>query len=76
MDPNAAPRSDGTPRMTIAQRDALWELADRYHVPFREDDYHPAFDLPEGYVAGWVGGQFHRSAKLAVGVSPTGEISS
>ena len=76
MDPNAAPRSDGTPRMTIAQRDALWKLCGGMNVPFREDDYHPVFDLPQGYVAGWVGGQFHRSAKLYVGVSPTGEISS
>ena len=72
----------GIHRMTTAQRDALWELAGRYRVPFREDDYAPAFDLPQGYVAGWVGGQFHcvrcshRSAKLYVGVSPTGEISS
>ena len=66
----------GIHRMTTAQRDALWELAGRYGVPFREDDYAPAFDLPQGYVAGWVGGQFHRSAKLYVGVSPTGEISS
>ena len=42
------PRSDGTPRMTIAQRDALWKLCGGMNVPFREDDYHPAFDLPPG----------------------------
>lgn len=69
--------------MTNAQRDSLWDLCGRYHVPFREDDYHPQFDLPPGYVAGWVGGNQHggqlgKVDKLTiyVGVDPEGAISS
>lgn len=62
-----------TDRMTRLQRDALWSLCGRYGVPFREDDYHPQFDLPRGYVAGWIGGD---ARKLYVGVSPDGDISS
>jgi hypothetical protein len=61
--------------MNEEQRAALQNLCDRYHVPFNEDDYRPTFDLPEGYVAGWVGGVAGNSA-LYVGCSPTGEISS
>ena len=78
MDPNAAPRSDGKPRMTIAQRDALRRKCADYSVPFQEDHYHPTFDLPQGYVAGWVGGFDGQATKptIYVGVSSEGEISS
>jgi hypothetical protein len=49
----------------------------RYNVPFREDDYAKPFDLPEGYVGGWVGGYFEgRKTTIYVGVSATGEVSS
>jgi hypothetical protein len=68
-------RADGAPRMTIAQRDALWELCGRYNVLFREGDYLPAFDLPDGWYNGWVGGLGSRCS-LFVGVSPDGEVSS
>lgn len=56
-------------KMTQAQRDALRRLCDRRGIVFDEDRYHPQFDLPPGYVAGWVG-------NLYVGVSPDGEVSS
>lgn len=62
--------------MTDAQRDALWNICGRYGVPFREDDYHPQFDLPPGYVAGWVGGVADPQECIFVGVDPEGAISS
>jgi hypothetical protein len=52
---------------------ALSALCGRYKVEFDPDHYAPAFDLPDGYVAGWVGGE---ERKLYVGCSPEGEISS
>jgi hypothetical protein len=42
--------------VTEAQTEALKNLCDRYNVHFNEDDYKPQFDLPQGFVAGWVGG--------------------
>lgn len=59
--------------MNEIQRKALCALCSRYKVEFDEEHYKPAFDLPAGYVAGWVGGP---AQKLYVGCSPTGEISS
>lgn len=61
--------------MTDAQRDALTDLCARYRVPFIEEAWSPAgFDLPNGYVAGWVGeGKF---GAVYVGVSPEGVVSS
>jgi hypothetical protein len=55
--------------MTDAQELALRRLCDGYNVPFVKIKYHPQFDLPPGYLSGWVGPIF-------VGVSPEGEISS
>lgn len=57
--------------MTPAQIAALLALCERFHVPFDPDDYCPQFDLPPGYVAGWVG---HGPGQIFVGVSPEGEI--
>lgn len=78
--------------MNEAQRAALVALCDRYRVPFVESDFHPTFDLPDGYVAGWVGyeeriadgffprgmrrGQAYCFGKVYVGVAPDGTISS
>jgi hypothetical protein len=78
---NVTKRADGTPRMTDAQRDRLWQLCGSYSVAFREDDYTSAFDLPQGWVNGWVGGNRHGyggDGKLTifVGVSPEGEAHS
>lgn len=72
--------------MTEAQRKALTRLCERYGVPFREADYWPTFDLPSGYVAGWIGGPDGRPGDAAntrengptlyVGVSAEGQVSS
>lgn len=56
-------------KMNDVQKDALRALCARFHVEFIESDFRPAFDLPEGYLAGWVG-------SIYVGCSPEGEISS
>lgn len=60
--------------MTEAQEKALRSLCERYGVTFDKDHYHPTFDLPDGYVAGWIGGT--DSQKLYVGCDPDGRISS
>jgi hypothetical protein len=57
------------PNMTDAQRTALTNLCDRYSVPFKEEEFHPRFDLPDDYVAGWVG-------PIYVGCDAEGAISS
>lgn len=57
--------------MTEAQEKALADLHGRYGVPFDPSTFHPQFDLPEGWVAGWVG-----IGRIYVGVSPEGQISS
>lgn len=59
--------------LTVAQRDALKALSDRYKVQFDVEHYHRAFDLPEGWVEGWVGGTHDT---IFVGCSPDGEIHS
>ena len=55
--------------MNEKQRKALEDLCRRYRYPFDPNNYKPTYDLPKGYVAGWV-------KNLYVGVSPKGEISS
>lgn len=63
--------------MTPAQKEALIDLCERYGVTFTESDYEVApFDLPPGYVAGWVGGALTARRTIYVGVSPEGEVSS
>jgi hypothetical protein len=68
------------------------DICKRYKVQFDENDYKPAFDLPDGYVAGWVGGPEHGMVRFVneevdvwertprttiyVGVDPDGRISS
>lgn len=67
--------------LTDAQTEKLQILCDRYKVEFHPDDYQPAFDLPDGWVAGWVGGPLHAGVESAgfnvktiyVGVSPEGD---
>lgn len=60
--------------MNTAQEAALRGLSDRYHVTFNAADFKPAFDLPDGWVAGWIGGTEYQA--LYVGCSPEGGISS
>lgn len=70
--------------MSSKQHEALWNLCERYGVPFFPLHYAPQFDLPEGYLAGWVGGPAHATADkggnrkptIYVGCSLNGEISS
>jgi hypothetical protein len=73
------PRPDGKPRMTNAQRDALWLLCGRYNVTFREDDYlliPRESSFTPGFVEGWVGGSLHAAGRprstIYVGVEPDG----
>lgn len=61
--------------MTDAQREALRALSERYHVPFVEENFHPQFDLPDGWVAGWIG-DTDRPRIIYVGCDPDGVISS
>ena len=55
--------------LTDAQISKLADLCERYGVTFDARNYHPAFDLPTGWVAGWVG-------PIYVGCSPEGDIHS
>jgi hypothetical protein len=55
--------------MTRPQENAIRGLCLAYKVAFRAENYHPAFDLPPGYVAGWIG-------PIYCGISAEGEISS
>ncbi|HEY1700736.1 MAG TPA: hypothetical protein VGG75_13570 [Trebonia sp.] len=55
--------------MTPGQEAALRELCARYRVEFVATDYWHPFDLPKGYVAGWIG-------PIYVGCGPDGRISS
>ena len=60
--------------MNEIQRKALRDLCSRYKVEFNEKHYFKPFDLPQGWVAGWVGG--NELKKIYVGCSPSGEIHS
>ena len=73
--------------MTKEQEATLRRLCDGYKVTFDAADYLPQFDLPTGYVAGWVGGPKHAGAvndagerilggTIYVGVAPNGDASS
>lgn len=55
--------------MTDAQATALRSLCERYRVEFKPEEFFPRFDLPEGWLAGWV-------SNIYVGVSPEGDINS
>ena len=75
-----APRADGKPRMSLAQRDRLWEMCGNYNVPFREDDYVLSgrqASIGAGWVEGWVGGRdgsgITSRRTVYVGVSPEGD---
>jgi len=63
-----------TSTLTPEQVAALTKLCDRYGVKFDPAHYYPPFDLPSGWVAGWVGGAVRR--KLYVGCSPEGSVHS
>jgi len=72
----AGKRADGRQRMTLAQRDRLWELCAGYNMAFREDDYvlhAPDATFLPGYVEGYVGAD---PKTIWVGVAPDGSSSS
>lgn len=58
------------PGLTLGQELRLRRLCDSYKVPFDPTHYGPIFDLPEGWVAGWVGDV---GTTIYVGVAPNGE---
>ena len=66
------------PRLTEAQETALQDICSRYRVEYDPNHYHPQFDLPQGYFAGWVGGLEIQKEHPTIycGVSPEGSISS
>lgn len=65
---------DPTNGLTREQRIALARLSERYGVDFDPMDFSTAYDLPDKWVNGWVGG--FEQQKLYVGVSPEGEVHS
>jgi hypothetical protein len=66
------------PRLTEAQETSLQDICGRYRVGYDPDHYHHTFDLPEAYVAGWVGGRDIQAEHPTIycGVDPEGRISS
>ncbi len=65
-------------RLTLLQEASLSAICERYHVESQPIHYRPSFDLPQGYVAGWVGGVAIQAAHptIYVGCSPEGIIRS
>lgn len=61
--------------LTEDQLTALTGIHDRYNGTFDPSAFAPAFDLPAGYVAGWVTDANGRQA-IYVGCAPDGSISS
>ena len=64
--------------LTLLQEASLSAICERYHVDYYPIHYRPSFDLPAGYVAGWVGGVEVQAEHptISVGCSPEGIISS
>ena len=67
-----------TDHVTVLQETALSSLCERYNVQYHPEDYQQTFDLPAGWVAGWVGGAAVQQTHLTiyVGCSPEGEVHS
>lgn len=55
--------------MTPEQQEAIKRLCRNYQTEYRPENYGPAFDLPDGWVAGWIG-------PIYCGIDPEGNISS
>lgn len=78
------PYTGRTYEMTDAQVATLTALCKRYGVEFVAEHYSPQFDLPDDYVAGWIGGTDHglvdgkrtNATTIYVGVSAEGDASS
>jgi len=61
-------------KLTRAQYAAIEDISNRYGVPYEPAAFSPGFDLPDGWVSGWVGGS--QCPTIYVGVSPEGDIHS
>lgn len=55
--------------LTPQQYEAILDLQERFNTPLDSTNFYPQFDLPAGYVAGWVN-------NIYVGISPEGHVSS
>lgn len=66
------------PSLTAEQEAALRGICGRYKVGYDQDHYQPRFDLPQGWVAGWVGGYAIQAERptIYIGASPEGELHS
>ena len=59
--------------LTRYQTAALAGLSKSYNATFNPAWFSPQFDLPDGWVAGWIGGP---AQHIYVGCSPEGDINS
>ena len=60
------------PNINHLTQEQEWSIAAKsrdYGVPYEPTKFAPAFDLPDGWVAGWIG-------PIYVGVNPEGHIHS
>ena len=55
--------------LTLPQEQAIQRLCANYKVAYIPSNYGPAFDLPKGWVIGWIG-------PIYCGIDPEGNISS
>lgn len=55
--------------LTLEQEWAIQRLCRNYNVAYIPSKYIPQFDLPDGWVAGWIG-------PIYCGIDPEGHISS
>lgn len=62
--------------LTRAQETRLRKLCQGYGVEFDAAHYRPSFELPDGYVSGWIGGPNAAGRTLYVGVDRDGNASS
>lgn len=62
--------------LTFLQDVALYCLCERHDVPYDPYDYQQSSDLPDDWVAGWIGGAAVQATHPTVYVAcaPTGEI--
>jgi len=58
--------------LTHAQKLKIIELSKRWNVPPAFTHYFPGWDLPEGWVQGWVGGEDCAHRTIFVGIDPEG----
>lgn len=58
---------------TFIQVTKILDMQDRYDEPYHPEDFHKTFDLPDGWVAGWLGDpRDGMPGQIYVGVGPDG----